>query len=142
MRHLGSILLALLAAPLLFVLVGRGLGGLAEVASEASRAPQLGRVDYFAITAAATALGLAGMLFALLAMAPIAPIGPALAGVGFLWIGIWALVAPGELLATVPGHRIGLDDVRLTAAATVSPLLAIPLLVTLFLPGRWRTGTG
>jgi hypothetical protein len=134
-RNLGSLLLALLVAPAAFVLAGRGLDGLAEVAA---KAPQADRTDYFAIITAASSLGLAGLMFALLTMARIAPLGPVLAGLAYLAIGIWALADPGQLLASTPGGLVGLDRDRLLAAATVSPLLAVPLLVTQFLPGRWR----
>jgi hypothetical protein len=134
-RHLGSLLLALLVAPAAFVLAGRGLDGLAEVAA---KAPQADRTDYFAIITAASSLGLAGLMFALLTMARIAPLGPVLAGLAYLAIGIWALADPGQLLASTPGGLVGLDRDRLLAAATVSPLLAVPLLVTQFLPGRWQ----
>jgi hypothetical protein len=134
-RHLGSVLLALLLAPLGFVLAGRGLGGLAEVASEAPRAEQ---TDYFAIVTASAATGLAGLLLALLTIARLSPIGPALAGAGYLWVGVWALRDRDQLLDTVPGRLAGLDDDRFALAATVAPLLAVPLLVTLFIPRRWR----
>lgn len=137
MRHVWSLLLAVLAAPLAFVLAGRGLGGLAEVAAAA---PQAERTDHFAIAAAAAALILSGVLLALLTMARIAPVGPAVAGLGHLAVGIAALVDPDRLVATVPGELVGLDDDRLLAAATVGPLLAVPLLVPLFLPGRWQGG--
>lgn len=138
MRHLGSVLLAVLAAPLVFVLTGRGLGGLAEVSAAAAEAEQ---TDYFAITASASATGLAGLLFALLALARFSPLGPALAGLGFLAVGVWALVDPAGLEAAVPSRGIdlvGLGDQRLAAATAVAPLLAVPLLLTLFLPHRWR----
>jgi hypothetical protein len=134
-RHLGSVLLALLLTPLSFVLAGRGLGGLAEVASEAPRAEQ---TDYFAIVTASAALGLAGLLLSLLAMARFSPIGPGLAGAGYLAVGVWALEDRDGLLETFPGWLVGLGDDRLTLAATVAPLVAVPLLVTLFIPRRWR----
>jgi hypothetical protein len=134
-RHLGSLLLALLIAPVAFVLTGRGLGGLAEVASAAPTAEQ---TDYFAIATSAAALGLAGLLFALLTMARFAPLGPGLAGLGYLAVGIWALVDQDQLLATVPGDLVGLGEDRVVLSATVAPLLAVPLLVTLFIPRRWR----
>lgn len=135
MRHLGSVLLALLLAPLSFVLTGRGLGGLAEVAAEAPRAEQ---TDYFAIVTAGAALGLAGLMLSLLTMARLSPLGSGLAGAGYLAVGVWALEDRDRLLDTVPGGLIGLDDDRLILATTVAPLVAVPLLVTLFIARRWR----
>lgn len=134
-RHLGSLLLALLAAPLGFVLTGRGLGGLAQVASDA---PAADRTDYFAIATNAAAVGLAGLIIALLTMARFSPLGPGLAGAGYLTIGIWALVDRNELLATVPADLVGLNEQRFTAATAVAPLVAVPLLMTVFIPRRWR----
>jgi hypothetical protein len=133
-RHLSSLLLALLVAPVAFVLTGRGLGGLAEVASEAPTAEQ---TDYFAIATSAAAVGLAGLVFALLTMARFAPLGPGVAGLGYLAVGIWALLDLEQLLDAVPGDLVGLDDERLIFSTTAAPLLAVPLLVTLFIPRRW-----
>jgi hypothetical protein len=133
-RPLGSLLLALLVAPVAFVLTGRGLGGLAEVASEAPTAEQ---TDYFAIATSAASVGLAGLLFALLTMARFAPLGPGVAGLCYLAVGIWTLLDRDQLLDTVPGDLVGLDDERLIFSTTVAPLLAVPLLVTLFIPRRW-----
>ena len=135
LRHLGSLLLALLAAPVGFVLTGRGLGGLAQVASAAPTAEQ---TDYFAIATNAAAVGLAGLILALLILARFSPLGPGLAGAGYLAIGIWALVDRADLLATVPADLVGLDEPRFIAATTVAPLVAIPLLATVFIPRRWR----
>lgn len=135
MRQLGSVLVAALLAPLGFVLTGRGLGGLAEVAAAAPAAEQ---TDYFAITTSAASLCLAGLTFALLTMARLPPLGPGLAGAGYLVVGIWALVSPDHLQTTFPGGYVGLDGSRLAVAATVAPLLAVPLLLTLFMPGRWQ----
>jgi hypothetical protein len=134
-RNLGSLLLALVAAPLGFVLIGRGLGGLAQVASEAATAD---RTDYFAIATNATAVGLAGLIIALLTMARFSPLGPGLAGAGYLTIGIWALVDRQDLLATIPVDLVGLNEQRFTAATAVALLVAVPLLVTVFIPRRWR----
>lgn len=135
MRHLGSLLLAALFAPVTLVLTGRGLGGLAEVAAEAPAAEQ---TDYFTIVTSACATGLAGLSFALLTMARLAPLGPALAGAGYLVLGVWVLADPGALPGQLPIHLVGLDEQQFALAAAVAPLLAVPLLVTLFLPGRWR----
>jgi hypothetical protein len=70
-------------------------------------------------------------------MARFAPLGPGLAGLGYLAVGIWALLDRGRLLDTVPGDLVGLDDERLLLSTAVAPLLAVPLLVTLFIPRRW-----
>ncbi|HEY8471988.1 MAG TPA: hypothetical protein VIL37_05065 [Natronosporangium sp.] len=135
MRHLGSVALALLLAPLAFVLIGRGLGGLVEVASEAPEAEQ---TDYFAIVTASAATGLAGLILALLTMARFSPLGPTLAGAGLLTIGVWFLLDRERVLDAIPHTQLGLSDDRFDLAATVAPLIAVPMLVTLFIPRRWR----
>lgn len=139
MRHLGSVGLALLAAPLALLLAGRGLTGLADAAELAQEGE---RTDYFGIVASACAIGLAGLLYSLLTMARLAPLGPTLAGLGYLAVGIWALQSPAGFLTVtrgdLGGDLVGLTGEQLVTAATIAPLLAVPLLVTFCMPQRWR----
>jgi hypothetical protein len=130
-RHLGSLVLAVIAAPLALALTGRGLGAYFD-ATEAFVA------DPLATATAVAALGLAGLVLALLTLPRFSPLGPVLAGAGYLAFGLWALADLSSLLATVPGERIGLDDRALAVTAGVCPLLVAQLLVTLFSAQRWR----
>lgn len=132
MRHLGSLLLALLVAPLALVLTLRGLGSFLDATG--ARPP-----DPLATATAISALGLAGLLLALLMLPRFSPLGPMLAGAGYLGVGLWGLADLSHLQAQVPPELlVGLDDRATAVTAAVSPLLAVPLLVTLFSARRWR----
>lgn len=135
MRHIGSLFLALLLAPLVLPLAGRGLVGLAEAAEVTQES---GQTDHFGIVASASAVGLAGLIFGILTMTRISPLGPTLAGLGYLAVGSWALSDPADFLARVRGDLIGLTDAEVILAARMALLLAVPLLLSCFLPRRWR----
>lgn len=135
MRHIGSLLVALLLAPLALPLAGRGLVGLAEAAGSAE---ETGATDQLGIVASASAVGLAGLIIAVLTLARLSPLGPTLAGLGYLAVGVWALQDPAGFLAQVRPDRIGLTDAQVTMAAQLGLLLAVPLLLSCFLPHRWR----
>jgi hypothetical protein len=131
-RHLGSLLLAVLTAPLALLLALRGLGAFLDAAE--ARPP-----DPLATATAISALGLAGLLLAFLVLPRFSPLGPALAGAGYLAVGLWGLANLGHLRAQVPPEvMVGLDDRAIAVTAAVSPLLAMPLLVTLFSARRWQ----
>jgi hypothetical protein len=125
-------LLALLVAPLVVVLAGRGLGGLAEAAAAA-------RPDAFITSTAAAALCLSGLMYATLVMVRFSPVGPFLAGLGYLAVGIWALADPAGFDAALqPDLVSSVDlDAELVTAAEVAPLLAVPLILTVFSGKRW-----
>jgi hypothetical protein len=131
MRHLGSLTLAVVVAPLALVLAARGLDSFLDATG--GQPP-----DPLATATAVAALGLAGLLFALLVVPRFSPLGPVLAGAGYLAVGLWALADLDNLLATVPAGLIGLADRAVALTAGISPLLAAPLLVTLFSGQRWR----
>jgi hypothetical protein len=130
-RHLGSMALAMLTAPLILVLAGRGLASFLDAAGARP-------ADPLATATAVAALGLAGMLYALLTLPRLSPLGPALTGVGGLGVGLWALADLNLLQAVVRAEAIGLDDRTVALTAAVAPLLAVPLLLTVFSGGRWR----
>jgi hypothetical protein len=129
-------MLALLVAPIALVLAGRGLGGLAGAAAA--------RQDAFTTSTAAAALGLSGLFYALLVMIRFSPVGPFLAGLGYLSVGVWALADPAGFGAALRRDPVSLVDLdaELLAAAEVAPLLAVPLLITVFSGRRWQGRPG
>ncbi|MEH1128621.1 hypothetical protein [Micromonospora sp. CPCC 206061] len=132
MRHVGSLLLALVLAPLAWVLTGIGLMKYSDV-----------RVQFEAGLRVELLLGLlallaAGALYAVLVLARLSPIGPTLAGAGYLGAAVWYGVAPASFLDVFP-YEVGDVDVGLPIpAAGFSAVLAVPLLATLMSPRRWR----
>lgn len=113
-RHLRSVLYALVLAPAVWVLCGVGL----------TREP-----SGFALLP----LLLGGAAYAILLFAPISPAGPALSGVVFLGAGAWALVAPDSYGSVWPSG--GLDLSRPGYALAV--ILALPLVSTALSARRW-----
>lgn len=131
MRHLGSVVLAILAAPLVPLLAGRGLTAFVE-------ATAAGRTDPLATVVAFAALSAAGLLYAVLTLPRLSPLGPALAGVGYLAFGALLLMGPADLFDRLAHEGIRLDAAQVTAAAATATLLALPLLLTVFSAQRWR----
>lgn len=132
MRHVGSLLLALVLAPLAWVLTGVGLFRYSDV-----------RVQFDDGVRVELLLGLlallaAGALYAVLVLARLSPIGPALAGAAYLGAAVWYGVAPRSFLDLFPYEVGGVDLGLPIPAAGVSAVLAVPLLATLMSPRRWR----
>lgn len=130
MRHLRSILYALVLAPACWTLcaVGltRDLGG---------RARGLGTVETLS---GLLLLLLAGAAYAILLLPRLSPAGPALAGLVFLGVAGWVLVAPASFDALWPaGVRKDGFDLTLPGDG-LAALLAVPLLCTALSGRRWR----
>jgi hypothetical protein len=131
MRHLLSLILALVLSPLIYVAAGFSAVKVAEANGG----------DSLAIVPAVVGLGsalVAGALYALLVMARLSPLGPVLAGLAYLGVSAWALFDQGNFLSTVPGDLAGVRNVLHVPAGFGSALLAVPLLATIFSPRRWR----
>ena len=111
MRHLGSVVLTLLVAPLVLLLAGRGLTAFTDAAGGS-------RTDPLATAVALAALAAGGLLYAGLTVPPLSPLGP--------------------LVDRLPVGGVRLDQAQVTAAAAVAVLLALPLLLTVFSRRRWR----
>jgi hypothetical protein len=132
MRHLGSIVLSLVLAPLIYLLAGVGLVKFAE-ANEGGTT-----LDFVPAVAALGALLLAGVCYAILSMTRLSPLGPTLAGLAFLAAGFWALIDPASLRDRVPPDVLGVEGAALLPAAGLTVLLSVPLLATALSSRRWR----
>lgn len=130
MRHLWSLVLALVLTPLIYIAAGvcavrlsdaRGLGGTAVVGLVAAL--------------------VAGGLYAVLVMARLSPVGPVAAGLIYLGVTIWALVDRSGFQDFLPADIFAEKGALHRPVGMGTALLAGPLLITLFSPSRWR-GTG
>ncbi|MDR7279225.1 hypothetical protein [Catenuloplanes atrovinosus] len=125
MRHVGSVLVSLLLAPVIWILVGAGLNRWGGTPSPST---------IFGLLALLTA----GTFYAPLVLVRLSPAGPGLTGLLYLAASCWAGLAPTGWAATMPDSALGahgaVEDPALHAAA----LLAIPLLGTLLDARRWR----
>ncbi|HET6531156.1 MAG TPA: hypothetical protein VFH03_11175, partial [Actinoplanes sp.] len=116
MRHLRSILYALVLAPAVWILCGASDAGPLSVAL----------------------LVLAGAAYAILLFAPISPLGPVLAGLIFLVLGGWGVAAP-DSYAGIWSAGVTRDGFDLSRPGyALGLVLAVPLLATALNVRRWR----
>jgi hypothetical protein len=129
MRHLRSILYALVLAPSIWILAGVGFTH--DLTSR-------GR-EFFAEESIAGLLLLifAGILYAILTFAPVSPAGPALTGAAYLGVTIYAWNSPAAY-AGLWAPEITKDTFDLSRPGYgLAALLAIPLLGTALSARRW-----
>lgn len=127
MRHLWSLLLAVVLTPLIYAAAGVGAARLADARG----------FD----TSAGIGLGaalVAGGLFAVLVMVRLSPVGPVVAGLTYLGVTIWALVSRSGFEGFLPADLFGEKGVLHRPVGMGTALLAVPLLLTVFSPSRWR----
>ena len=130
MRHLRSILYALVLAPAVWILCGVGF-----TQDIAGRARAEGGVEQFT---GILLLVLAGTAYAILLLTRLSPAGPALAGLVFLGASVWALVDPGSFQG-LWSPSVTKDGFDLTLPAKgLAAMLAVPLLCTAVNVRRWR----
>ncbi|MGA5304146.1 hypothetical protein ACPCHT_29790 [Nucisporomicrobium flavum] len=129
MRHLRSILYALVLAPAAWILCGVGFDqDLTGRARDNGGPESLGGL---------LLLLLAGAAYAILLFAPISPAGPLAAGLAFLGIGAWARIAPDSYAGVWPAE-ITKDGFNVsTPGYGLVLLLAVPLLCTALSARRW-----
>jgi hypothetical protein len=133
MRHFLSVLLALVLAPIIYISAGFSAVWFTEAATR-------GDTDVVkAMLGLGAALG-AGALYAVLVMARLSPLGPLLAGLLFLGVDAWAIADRNGFASAVPGTVLGVNGVLHAAVPFGTSLLALPLVVTIFSPRRWRRG--
>ena len=95
-RHLRSIIYALVLAPAVWILCGVGFDQ-----DLTGRARDNGGIESLS---GVLLLLLAGAAYAILLFAPISPAGPALAGLVFAVVGAWARIAPESYAAVWPAN--------------------------------------
>jgi hypothetical protein len=138
MRHLGSFLLAVVLAPIVYLLTGVGLSAFGQATSRGVEERPMATVLSVAT------LAVAGGVYAVLVMARLSPIGPALAGFMFLATPAWLLLDPTSYVNAVNTldarfKILGVEilGIDLVGRSGVGVLLAIPLIATLASPRRW-----
>jgi hypothetical protein len=132
MRHLGSIVLSLLLAPIIYALTGIGLVKMSGVPRHLSTS------DYATLSIGLAALVGAGLVYSVLVMTRLSPLGPVLAGLGFLAMTGWYVGNRGSFTRTISSDALGVRGAAWAPAGAVTVLLAVPLLVTIVSPRRWR----
>ncbi|WP_326551515.1 hypothetical protein [Micromonospora sp. NBC_01813] len=132
MRHVGSLVLSLVLAPVVWFLAGLGLSEYAAARREVYTQPPPEALIGLA------ALALCGVVYALLLLPRLSPIGPVLAGSSLLAMSVWSAVDMANFYASMPRRLFGIDFVFTAPAEGLAVVLAVPLLATVFSPRRWR----
>ncbi len=131
MRHLVSLVLSIILAPLIYIAAGYS-------AVKVDAAHAAAGIDWGAAALGVVAGLIAGALYAVLVMARLSPFGPVVAGLIYLGLTLWALLDASGFASVMPDRLLGVDNVLLAPVGAGTLLLAVPLLFTIFSPRRWR----
>lgn len=136
MRHLGSIALAIVLTPLIYVLAGIGE---IKFATNGAMTAAGQSTDWTAIGIGVGAIVIAGGLYALLVMARISPLGPVVSALALIGVSGWAVLAQSSLVKLL-GHSVfGISGAAEAPLSGLALLLAVPLVITIASPRRWRS---
>lgn len=132
MRHLGSLVLSLIAGALIYVLLGVTFVKWGEALGES------GGSKYGDFAIAIGAVLVAGGLYALLVLARLSPLGLVLLGLLYYVVAFWAFFSLSSFSDLMPHSIAGVEGAGLAAAGPDLILVGTPLLATIFSPRRWR----
>ncbi len=127
MRHLWSLALSLVLTPLIYI-----SAGLSAVKFDGANGLEASAV------VGLLAAFVAGALYALLVMGRLSPVGPIVAGLVYLGVTLWAVLNRDGFESVIPADLLGEEGVLHVPVGMGTALLAAPLLLTVFSPGRWR----
>jgi hypothetical protein len=133
MRHLLSVVLSIVLAPLIYI-----AAGLAAIKLDAAH------ITSTDINWAAAGIGLgaglaAGALYAVLVMTRLSPLGPVLAALLYLGATIWAFLNQASFAKALDFNLLGVKHVLLQPVGAGTLLLAVPLFATVFSRRRWSS---
>jgi hypothetical protein len=131
MRHLLSVLVGLVLAPLVYISAGFAAVWFTEATSTDN-------TDTVKALLGLGAAAIAGAFYAILLLTRLSPVGPVVVGLAYLGVGAWSVVDQDGFNSSVAGTLIGVNGVLHAAVPFGTSLLAVPLLITVFSPRRWR----
>src|SRR5258705_9110670 len=138
MRHIGTLIAALVIAPLAWILTAYGQDRSAQTFANAGSG---GAVNTGDVTRALLLLAAAGVLLGLIATLRFSPLGAAVSGAAYIAIYATLLIAPHGLLnlfnhtVSVAGQRADLSTPIRTGTTLI---LGAAMLVGVASVGRWR----
>jgi hypothetical protein len=135
MRHLGSIVLSVIFAPVIYVLAGVGM---IRLATNGGLVAQNQGTNWTDVGIGVGAVVLAGALYAVLVLARLSPLGPVIASLLYIIAQLWTLFDQSYVTKTLGTSVLGNQGAAEAPLTGLALLLAIPLLVTIFSPRRWR----
>jgi hypothetical protein len=131
MRHLISLVLGVVLAPVIYVLAGVSNSKAAEYLTQGKN-----------VTTLAIAIGCivaAGALYSVLILIRFSPVGSVLAGVILAVPSVWALLDGAGFDKLMPDSLLGIHGALTLGASSTLLLAAVPLVATVFSPRRWRS---
>jgi hypothetical protein len=132
MRHLGSLVLSLIAGALIYVLLGVTFAKWGEALGES------GGSKYGDVAISIAAALVAGGLYALLVLVRLSPLGLVLLGLLYYVVAFWSFFGQSSFADIMPNNIAGVENAGLIAAGPDLLLIGTPLLATIFSPRRWR----
>lgn len=135
MRHLGSILLSIILAPVIYVLASVGM---VRLATNGAITAGGGATNWNDVLVGAGSIVVAGALYAILVQTRLSPLGPLVAALGYIAAQLWALEDQSSLVKLIGDSVFGTKQAAEAPLTGLSLLLAIPLLATIVSPRRWR----
>lgn len=138
MRHLGSLLAGLLAAPAAWLLLAIGQPQMTRTIKELTEAERFNTVDLIGPVAY---LAVAGVVLGLIASLRVSPAGPGIAGIALAVPHVALFVSPPRTIDAIPKRvDLGIADAlpRVPLTNGTLALLACCLLVAVFSADRWR----
>lgn len=132
MRHLGSLVLSLIAGALIYVLLGVTFAKWGEALGES------GGSKYGDLAIAIGAILVAGGIYAILVLARLSPLGLVLLGLLYYVVAFWVFFSPSSFGDLMPHNIAGVEGAGIAAAGPELILIGTPLLATIFSPRRWR----
>ena len=147
MRHLGSLLTAIVLGAVAYVLAGVGIIRLetAFVKQNPQYNPLLfagssggGSMNWTDFGYGAGGLIIAGILIAVLVLTPLSPVGPIVAGLVYIGAELWFLEDPHGITKVLGSSVFGNHAAAEAPLTGLAFVVAIPLIATAVLPHRWH----
>lgn len=138
MRHLGSLALSLVLAPVILLLGASGYTRIVDAGHggpNASSQQQLATTTVWTGVAAAIA---AGILYAILLLIRLSPVGTATAGALLMMFGGCGVFRWQTLAQVLPPTVFGVQRPVIGLLTPFAIVLGAPLLLTAAVPSRWR----
>jgi hypothetical protein len=135
MRHIVSIVLSMIFAPIIYILTGVGMVKFAENGGTVASGQSNNWTD---VGVAAGSIVVAGALWAVLTMVRMSPLGPLIAGLVLIGAEIWGLQSPADLVKLFGTSVMGVSGAAEAPLNGPALLMAIPMLATIFSARRWR----
>jgi hypothetical protein len=132
MRHLISLVLGVVLAPVIYVLAG---------VSNSKAADHIvsNKNDFATLAIAVGCIVAAGALYSVLILVRLSPVGTMLAGVLLAVPSVWALLDAAGFNDKLPASFLGVRGALTFGASSTLLLASVPLIATVFSPRRWRS---